>query len=393
GKWHLGGLYNTETNVTIAGISRPVIRENLEYQPQNRGWDLHYGEYTGAINYLTHVSQETDSLDWWQNGQTNLDEGWSTDLLADRAVRCLKERDPLKPMVLYLAFNAVHGPVSAPTEYLARYASIGTTNVNRQKLLAAMEHMDDALGRVLGQIDGGGNTTNTVVVFFGDNGGQQSTGGSNLPLRGDKGDLFDGGIHTPAAIRWPGVLPSGITNCQQFIGVADWFPTLCAATAVTPGNTAPFDGLNLWPQLLRATNGWKASDFRSAPLVAGSSAGSALFGLYPKEGTTTVFKLIRTKLPAGAGGGFSQSLFDILNDPLEQTDLIGQAAWAPVVTSLTAAHEAIKPESYPPYIGVQPEGSSVSSGAPVTLWAMATIYAKGARAQWYRNGVALPGVT
>lgn len=264
GKWHLGGLYNTETNVMISGTSRPVIRENLEYQPQNRGWDLHYGEYTGAINYLTHVNQETGSLDWWQNGQTNLDEGWSTDLLADRAVRCLKERDPLKPLVLYLAFNAVHGPVSAPAEYLARYASIGTTNVNRQKLLAAMEHMDDALGRVLGQIDGGGNNTNTVVVFFGDNGGQQSTGGSNLPLRGDKRDLFDGGIHTPAAIRWPGVLPSGITNCQQFIGVADWFPTLCAATAVTPGNTAPFDGLNLWPQLLRATNGWKASDFRSA---------------------------------------------------------------------------------------------------------------------------------
>lgn len=393
GKWHLGGLYNTETNVIISGTSRPVVRENIEYQPQNRGWDLHYGEYTGAINYLTHVSQETGSLDWWQNGQTNLDEGWSTDLLADRAVRCLKERDPLKPLVLYLAFNAVHGPVSAPAEYLARYASIGNTNVNRQKLLAAMEHMDDALGRVLGQIDGGGNNTNTVVVFFGDNGGQQSTGGSNLPLRGDKRDLFDGGIHTPAAIRWPGVLPSGITNCQQFIGVADWFPTLCAATAVTPGNTAPFDGLNLWPQLLRATNGWKASDFRTAPLVAGSSAGSALFGLYPKEGTTTVFKLIRTKLSASAGEGGSQSLFDILNDPLEQTDLIGQAAWAPVVSALTAAHEAIKPESYSPYIGVQPEGLSVSPGAPVTLWAMTTIYAKGARAQWYRNGVALPGVT
>ena len=393
GKWHLGGLYNTETNVLIGGVSRPVIRENTEYQPQNRGWDLHYGEYTGAINYLTHVSQETGSLDWWQNGKTNLDEGWSTDLLADRAVRGLRERDPLKPLVLYLAFNAVHGPVSAPAEYLARYASIGTTNANRQKLLAAMEHLDDALGRVLGQIDGGGNATNTVVVFFGDNGGQASTGGSNLPLRGDKGDFFDGGIHTPAAIRWPGVLPSGITNCQQFIGVADWFPTLCAATGVQPLNTAPFDGLNLWSQLLRATNGWNAADFRPSPLVAGSSAGSAVFGLHSRDGATSVFKLIRSKQPAGAGGGFAQNLFDILKDPQEQTDLIGQAAFAPVVSSLAAVHDAIKPESYTPSIGVQPEGATVSAGAPVTLWAMATIYAKGARAQWYRNGVPLSGVT
>ena len=393
GKWHLGGLYNTETNVLINGVSRPVIRENTEYQPQNRGWDLHYGEYTGAINYLTHVSQETGSLDWWQNGRTNLDEGWSTDLLADRAVRSLRERDPLKPLVLYLAFNAVHGPVSAPAEYLARHASVGTTNANRQKLLAALEHMDDALGRVLGQIDAGGNRTNTVVVFFGDNGGQASTGGSNLPLRGDKGDFFDGGIHTPAAIRWPGVLPSGITNCQQFIGVADWFPTLCAAAGVQPRNTAPFDGLNLWPQLLRATNGWNADEFRSSPLVAGSGAGSAVFGRFAQGSGSTVFKLIRAKQSGGAGGGFTQSLFDILNDPLEQTDLIGQAALAPVVTSLTAAHEAIKPEAYSPYIGVHPEAVSVATGKPVTLWALATIYAKGARAQWYRDGVALPGTT
>lgn len=189
------------------------------------------------------------------------------------------------------------------------------------------------------------------------------------------------------------MLPSGITNCQQFIGVADWFPTLCAAAGVQPRNTAPFDGLNLWPQLLRATNGWLAADFRPSPLVAGSSAGSAVFGLYPQDGATSVFKLIRSKQPAGAGGGFAQNLFDILKDPLEQTDLIGQAAFAPVVSSLAAVHDAIKPESYTPSIGVQPEGATVSAGAPVTLWAMATIYAKGARAQWYRNGVPLSGVT
>lgn len=395
GKWHLGGLYNTETNALVGGISRQVIREGVEYQPQNRGWDVHYGEYTGAIGYLTHVSGETDQPDWWLNGVANADAGWSTDLLADKAVSLLQHRDPTKPVLVYLAFNAVHGPVSAPAEYLSKYQSVA--DVRRRTLAAAMDHMDVAIGRVLAAIDSEGIRTNTLVAFFGDNGGQQTTGGSNLPLRGDKGDLFDGGIHTPAAVRWPGVLPSGITNYPGFAWVGDWFPTLCAATGVPALNERPFDGVNLWPQWLAATNGpFQLAHWRGAPLMTGSSAGSAILDLAVDDGRQTVFKLVHDRLGGGGGGGgggFTNLLFDIIADPLELTNRVQEPALAGLVSRLAAVHDTMPAEVYTPYVGVHPEPQTVQAGTDVTLWAMTTAYNRGVRVSWRRDGVAIPGAT
>ncbi len=389
GKWHLGGLYNTVSNAVINGVSYPVIRENVDYQPQNRGWDIHYGEYSGAINYFTHVSQDNGQYDWWLNGQTNLDAGWSSDLLADKAVQLLQQRDPSKPVILYLAFNAVHGPVSAATNFISKYASI--TNTTRRTLDAAIDQADVALGRVLAALDSEGITTNTLVVYFSDNGGDNSVGSLNIPLRGNKGDLYDGGIHTVAAIRWPGVLPAGVTNCQQFVWVGDWFPTLCAAAGVTPLNTKSFDGVNMWPLLISATNGaFNPSHYRGTPLVSGSSAGSGVFDVFSNGTNLTMFKLIRDKIAAST---FTNSLFDIINDPYETTDVVNVPAYSNIVAMLSTFYDAIKAESYPPYIGVQPQSQTVPAGSNVTLWAMATVYPKTVTCQWRKNGTNISGAT
>jgi hypothetical protein len=255
--------------------------------------------------------------------------------------------------------------------------------------------MDTAFGRLLAALDAEGIASNTVVTFFGDNGGQASTGGSNLPLRGDKGDLYDGGIHTPAAIRWPGVLPAGITNCQQFVWVGDLFPTLCAAAGIPTLNPKPLDGVNVWPWLLSATNGPLHPGFsRPFPLVSGSSAGSGVFGFFTNAGQWTLFKLIRERLPGGSGGGYTNvGLFNILQDPLETTDLLADPTNAAVVASLAASHDALRPESYSPYLSTHPQSQSVSAGASVTFWAMATVYPRQVTFQWRRNGVSLPGAT
>lgn len=393
GKWHLGGLYNTVTNTVINGVSTPVIRENVDYQPQNRGWDVHYGEYTGAINYTTHISQDTGTLDWWLNGQTNLDTGYSTDLLADKAVSLLQGRDPSRPAILYLAFNAVHGPVSATPEAAAKYAALGVTDPVRRTLDAAIDTMDAAMGRVLDAVDSEGIRTNTLVLYFSDNGGELTVGSLNTPLRGTKGDLYEGGIHTPAAIRWPGVLPSGVTNCQEFIWVGDLFPTLCAAAGVAPLNTRPLDGVDLWSRLLTATNGpFNPTRSRGAPLVSGSSAGSGVFDVFTNGNTVSMFKLIRDRLP-GAAGGFTNSLFDIVNDPYESSDLAPLPAYAGIASSLAAYYDSIKAEVYPPYIGVSPRSQAVPAGGATTLWAMATSYTKTLSCQWRKDGVEIPGAT
>ena len=328
-------------------------------------------------------------MDWWLNGQTNLDAGWSSDLLADKAVQLLQQRDPSKPVILYLAFNAVHGPVSAATNFISKYTSIADTT--RRTLDAAIDQEDVALGRVLAALDSEGITTNTLVVYFGDNGGDNAVGSLNTPLRGTKGDLYDGGIHTPAAIRWPGVLPAGVTNCQQFVWVGDWFPTICAAVGVTPLNPKPFDGVNMWPLLLTATNGaFNPTNYRGVPLVSGSSGGSGVFDVFSNGPSLTMFKLIRDKISANA---FTNLLFDIIADPYETTDLINVPAYSNVVAALTADYGNITAEAYPPYIGVHPQSQSVAAGSNVTFWAMTTVYPKQLTCQWRKNGVNISGAT
>ena len=345
GKWHCGGPENNICYKTINGQTVRVIQEGDQYRPFNRGWKLHYGEY-GVIDAFTHysssllnpVSQPTWLMpDWWLNGVQYADGdttqhtdaeshgGYATDLLADKAVSIITnangDRDPTKPLLLYLPFSQVHGPVSAPPSYLAKYGNASDpthyiADVPTRTIAASVDCLDVAMGRVLAALDSQNMTNNTFVLFMSDNGGENATGGSDLPLRGAKTEPYDGGLRTPCGLRFPGKLAGGlqVPNCvttagtavacsstaglyagmalagtglaygttvasvtdathfvlsaapstpstpssitltagvisNMFLWVGDIFPTICAASGVTPQNTKPFDGLNMWPAL------------------------------------------------------------------------------------------------------------------------------------------------
>jgi N-acetylgalactosamine-6-sulfatase len=70
--------------------------------------------------------------------------------------------------------------------------------------------MDEAIGEVFARLVQHGIDRNTLVVFISDNGGDGA--GSNGPLRGNKGQLFEGGIRSPLIARWPGRIPAGTTR-------------------------------------------------------------------------------------------------------------------------------------------------------------------------------------
>ena len=89
GKWHLG------------------LHERA-YLPNQRGFDHHYGHYLGAIDYFTH--ERMGGLDWHRNGRTVREKGYTTNLISQEAVRCINDHDPRQPMLLYVPFNAPHGP-------------------------------------------------------------------------------------------------------------------------------------------------------------------------------------------------------------------------------------------------------------------------------------------
>lgn len=284
GKWHLGGSEDNAFNTP-------------EYLPHQRGFDYFYGFLHGAIDYYTHERKDLGKLDWQRNGKPVIEEGFTTDLLVDDASRKIVNRDKSKPFLLYLPFNGVHGPLQAPPS---------AENVSRRDrraiLLANITHVDSAIGRLMKTLEKEGIQNNTLVLFFGDNGGQISNGAINVPLRGEKGGTFEGGIREPALIYWPGVIKSGQVS-QQFMSVMDVLPTLCSATSIKTGMDTRIDGQDLWPALLSG----KVQEH--PPFVIGNRD-TALF-----SGT---WKMVN---PAG---GEPPLLFDIVKDPNETTDLAAQ---------------------------------------------------------------------
>ena len=240
------------------------------------------------------------------------------------------------------------------------------------------------MGRVLAALESEGIANNTLVVFMSDNGGDTSTGSINLPLRGTKSDSYDGGLHTPAAIRWPGHLAAGVTS-NQYVWVGDIFPTICAATGVTPQNTKAFDGVNIWPQLQSISAGNPNGGARGVPLVTGAAAGPVAFDTFtdPVNGGSKVFKLIRTP-----GTPVTNQLFDMTTDPYETTDLLlgaSASSYASIVTTLTSTLTGIVPENYAPYIGPTGITQSVAAGGTITLYAPFSSY-KVPTVQWRKNG-------
>lgn len=397
GKWHMGGSDKNLHHTLVNGVNTRIIQEGLQYAPFNRGFDSHYGQYSGAIDYYTHNSAEADSLDipdWWLNGvqQDGPSEhtdsqgtgGWSPNLLADKAIAHIQNRNPSQPFYLHLAFNSIHGPVSAPANLITKYQNLGVTSTSRRLISAAVDGMDQAMGRVLNALDAAGVTNNTVILWFGDNGGDETKGSLNDPLRGDKGDSYDGGLREVAGISYPGVLPSGIIS-HQYMWVGDVFPTLCAAVGVTPQNTKPFDGLNVWPNLLAATNSTETT-LRpgNATLVTDAAAPIAINKFTdPVNGGTKDFKLRRGRV----ANVITPELFNLTDDPQETTDLIANPAYASIVTSLTNSVTAISAENFKPYIGPPLITNAAAQGSTIELYAPFTSYPNGTiTVQWRKNG-------
>ena len=219
GKWHLG----------------------QRSPPLANGFDHFYGFMGAEIDYFSHTRIHGSGVDWQRDGQTVNEEGYSTFLMTDDAIRQIKQRDQKRPFFLEVAFNAVHVPVKAPEEYIAKYRSL---SANEATYFAAIDTLDVSIGRILDTLDQQGLRDNTLVVFLSDNGATRN----NSPLRSGKGTVFEGGIRTPAVIRWPGHVPAGKTT-QQPVCAHDLFPTIAAAVGVNVPTTAKLDGQNMWSSL------------------------------------------------------------------------------------------------------------------------------------------------
>lgn len=331
GKWHLGG--------------------SAPFHPQQRGFDeffgfLHEGHfyvpppYTGVTSFLrTNALPEglgprwTDGRIIWTahmghseppydesnpllRGTTPVAEKeYLTDALTREAVAFI-ERHRSEPFFLYLPYNAVHSPMQAPPKYLNRFPNI--PDLQRRVFGGMLSALDDSVGAVLHKLRTLKLEENTLVFFLSDNGGPTvELTSSNAPLRGGKGQLWEGGIRIPFLMQWKGHLPAGRVYDQPVISL-DIFPTALAAAGafgVTPsgGSKGPaeagtpnLDGVNLLPHLTG-----KAQGAPHETLFWRYGGSLAL-----REGN---WKLVRQ--PERGTGSPKFQLFDLANDIAETTDL------------------------------------------------------------------------
>jgi arylsulfatase A-like enzyme len=268
GKWHIG------------------FKEGL--RPHERGFDEHFGFLSGARSYYPDNPRENDPL--IRNGvPVQGEKDYLTDAFAREAASFI-ERSKDKPWFVYFAFNAVHSPLEATAAYEARFPHI--TDKKRKTYAGMLSALDDAIGRVMTKVRELGQEENTLVMFYSDNGGPTGeTSSRNDPLRGFKGQMFEGGIRVPFAMQWKGTVPAGQTYREMVMGF-DYHATALAAAGVSVPKDKPLDGVNLIPFVTGKETGrpheqlfWRAGPSHAARV------GDWKLVTSPQQGGTMLFNL------------------------------------------------------------------------------------------------------
>lgn len=221
GKWHLG--------------------PDPAWSPALRGFDEVFGFLgRGAHDYFK-LDDPEDPI--YRGTEIVHEKGYLTDRIGEETAAFIT-RNKAKPFFAYLAFNAVHAPLQAPEDEIAKF---NTGNKDRDTLLAMGKRLDDAIGNVVATLKQEGVWENTLLFFFSDNGGPLAQSADNTPLRGGKHSDYEGGIRVPFLVCWPAKLKAG--ESQAVVSSLDILPTALAAAGVTAPPDKPLDGINLIPIL------------------------------------------------------------------------------------------------------------------------------------------------
>lgn len=235
GKWHLGA------------------HESLH--PLKRGFTDFYGFLSGGHHYLPELftlNDEYEAKSQYDGYKTKIlrnhervdEKEYLTDALSREAVAYI-EKYSNDPFFIYLAYNAPHTPLQATEKYLNRFTNI--ENKKRKTYAAMVSAVDDGVGLVLKKLEEQGIAENTIVIFLSDNGGPEKTNYSdNGQLRGQKGNLFEGGIRVPFAMQWPAKIPAGIVYEKPVISL-DIFASVIAQAEKPLQTKNQLDGVNLIP--------------------------------------------------------------------------------------------------------------------------------------------------
>ena len=214
GKWHLGGP---------------------GFGPEQQGWET-------AVEYQGNVLSPEVTGD--------SEPRRTAEFLTEKAIDFIEQhRD--QPFLLQVSHIAVHIPLSTTPELLAKYEAKEPMPgyPSLPAYAGLLEELDQSVGRIAEAIDQAGIAERTLILFISDNGGleHEQSGRvvtSNRPLRGEKGQLYEGGIRVPAIARWSGNVPAD-TLCETPVTTIDVYPTLLELATADPLEDQPVDGVSL----------------------------------------------------------------------------------------------------------------------------------------------------
>ena len=276
GKWHLG--------------------ESISDHPNNRGFDEFFGFLAGGRSYFP-MKNPSRTHELQQNGKRVEFKGYLTDVLGDRSVSFVEENKD-QPFFMYLAYNAVHTPMEAKQEHLAKYKQHP-----RQRLAAMTWSLDENIGKLRNTLKALNILDNTLIFFLSDNGGATTNQANNGVLKGWKGNKFEGGQRVPFVLSWPKQIKAN----QRFDGLTsslDIFATSLAAANIIKEDSLMLDGVDLLSYLKGKREG---------------NPHEALYWRKLEESAARIgdFKLIRLK-------DYGNVLYNLSKDKSESNNLFDQ---------------------------------------------------------------------
>ncbi|MBY0506544.1 MAG: arylsulfatase [Bryobacteraceae bacterium] len=309
GKWGLGDL-------------------GTEGAPWKKGFDQFFGYLHQVHAHFFYPRFLLDNekrypLAGNENGQRTT---YSHDVIANKALDFI-EKNQTKPFFCYVPFTIPHWELLVPEDSLAEYRGKCGTETPfvqghyapqtepRAAYAGMITRMDRDIGRILALLERLKLEQNTVVIFTSDNGASELAARDNYfhstgDLRGQKGNVYEGGIRTPFVARWPGQFPAGRT-CDLPVSFCDMLPTLCELAGV---RAPAVDGRSIVPSLRGKTQKAPAYQYWELPRYIGKEQRFA--DELPMQALRAGdWKILR---PKGAG---NLELYNLKADPKETQDL------------------------------------------------------------------------
>lgn len=254
-----------------------------------QGFMHQYGHYGWGIDYYTktivhNAPARFAVYDWHRNQKPINEPGYATELFADETVRVIKKQTKDKPFFIYVAFNAVHGPLDVPK---------GKEDMDPRD--AMLQSLDQAVGKISKAIDDNGFRENTLFICTNDNGPVLEE--MSKPYRGTKNTTFEGGVRQPCLIRWPGKIKPGTSN-DGMMFITDYYSTFINLAGGSHKQERQVDAFDMTKML------FDGEDSPRTEIV------------YDVKGSV--------RLPTVRSGNYKlmgDMLYDIVHDPAETTDI------------------------------------------------------------------------